>query len=86
MHVYYPLFYNPDPMPRAIHALELIFNFSQVRERFAGLIARWVGLQEPYQSVMGLFLAATDQHPAPLNVGSAYPLEPAGIRSANAGA
>jgi ApeA-like protein/HEPN superfamily Apea-like protein len=61
MHVYYPPFYNPDPMPRPVHAWELIFDFPQVRERFADLIARWVGLQEPYQSVMGLFFGTLYQ-------------------------
>jgi hypothetical protein len=61
MHVYYPLFYNPDPMPRLVHAWELIFTFPQVGQRFADLMARWIALQESYQSVMGLFFGTLYQ-------------------------
>jgi hypothetical protein len=61
MHLYYPLFYNPDPMPRPVNPWELIFNFPQIRDRFADVIARWVALQEPYESVMGLFFGTLYQ-------------------------
>src|SRR4051812_24203996 len=58
---HYPLFYNPDPMPRPVNPWELIFNFPQIRDRFADVIARWVALQEPYESVMGLFFGTLYQ-------------------------
>jgi hypothetical protein len=61
MHLYYPLFYNPDPMPGRVNAWELIFNFPQVRDRYADVIARWVALQEPYESVIGLFFGTLYQ-------------------------
>jgi hypothetical protein len=61
MHLYYPLFYNPDPMPRPVNAWELIFDFPQIGDRFADVIARWAALQEPYESVMGLFFGTLYQ-------------------------
>jgi hypothetical protein len=61
MHLYYPLFYNPDPMPRRVNAWELIFNFPQIRDRFADVIARWVAFQDPYESVIGLFFGTLYQ-------------------------
>jgi hypothetical protein len=61
MHLYYPLFYNPDPMPRRVNVWELIFDFPQIHERFADVIERWLALQEPYESVMGLFFGTLYQ-------------------------
>jgi hypothetical protein len=61
MHIYYPLFYNPDPMPRPVHAWELIFDFPQIRDRFADVLARWIGLQVPYEPVLGLFFGTLYQ-------------------------
>ncbi len=61
MHLYYPLFYNPDPMPRQVNAWELIFDFAQIRDRFAGVIARWVSFQEPYEPVIALFFSTLYQ-------------------------
>jgi ApeA N-terminal domain 1/Apea-like HEPN len=61
MHLFYPLSHNPEPSQRAADSLELIFDFSEVGDRFADVLNRWLGLQERYEPVMGLFFGTIYQ-------------------------
>lgn len=61
MHLYYPLVHNPEPLQRGVNGWELIFDFPQVRDRFAEVMTLWLALQAPYEPVVGLFFGTLYQ-------------------------
>lgn len=61
MHLYYPLAHNPEPSELRVDWWQLIFDFPQIRDRFADVITSWLALQEPYEPVMGLFFGTLYQ-------------------------